>query len=188
MTTPIPRQIAGIEVPDDRVSAATWRHARRILPRYLLFHSVRSYCWGATIAAGEGWTFDREVLWTASLLHDAGLTQLPRNDDCFEVAGGAQARRWLERAGMAPEAAQTVEKVIVLHMQPTVTLDDGVEAVLLDRATSLDARAPASRRSTRSATPLFATIRARASTAVSWTPSDGRRRAVRTARAPGSST
>jgi len=137
---PLPTQIAGIAVPSDQVSAATWRHAQRILPRYLFFHSVRSYCWGATIGDREGRAFDRQVLWTASLLHDQGLTTLPRNDDCFEVAGGARARRWLERAGMAPEAAKTVERVIVLHMQPSVALDDSVEAVLLDRATSLDVR------------------------------------------------
>jgi hypothetical protein len=41
---------------------------------------------------------------------------------------------------MAREAARMVERVIVLHMQPSVTLDDGVEAVLLDQATSLDVR------------------------------------------------
>jgi hypothetical protein len=29
-----------------------------------LAHSVRSYCWGAAIAAREGWAFDRRVLWT----------------------------------------------------------------------------------------------------------------------------
>ena len=137
---PLPPQIAGIAVPGDEVSVATWRLAQRILPRYLLNHSVRSYCWGATIGVGEGWAFDRQVLWTASLLHDQGLTSLPRNDECFEVAGAARARRWLGRAGMAPEAAETVERVIVLHMQRSVALDDGVEAVLLDRATSLDVR------------------------------------------------
>ena len=85
---PLPRQIAGIDVPQDDVSAATWRRAQRSLPTYLLFHSVRSYCWGAAIGAGEGWAFDRQVLWTASLLHDRGLTTIPANDDCFEVAGG----------------------------------------------------------------------------------------------------
>ena len=137
---PLPMKIAGIDVPQDAVSAATWRHVQRILPRYLLDHSVRSYCWGATIGVGEGWAFDRQVLWSASLLHDQGLTTLPRNDDCFEVAGGARARRWLERAGMEPETAKTVERVIVLHMQPSVVVDDGVEAVLLDRATGLDVR------------------------------------------------
>ena len=136
----LPTQIAGISVPGDDVSAATWRHAQQILPRYLLNHSIRSYCWGAIIGVGEGWPFDRQVLWTASLLHDHGLTTLPGNGDCFEVTGGARARRWLERAGMAPEAAQTVERAIVLHMQASVALEDGVEAVLLDRATGLDVR------------------------------------------------
>ena len=115
---PLPTQIADIAVPRDEVSVATWRHAQRILPRYLLDHSVRSYCWGATIGVGEGWVFDRQVLWTASLLHDQGLTTLPRNDDCFEVAGGARARRWLERAGMAPKAAEIITHKILILPRP----------------------------------------------------------------------
>ena len=137
---PLPRSIAGIDIPRDAVSEATWRRAQRGLPRYLLAHSVRAYCWGAAIARSEGWTFDRRVLWTASLLHDLGLTTLPRNDDCFEVSGGAYARRFLTRAGLGADEAERVDRAIVLHMQPGVTLADGVESVLLDRATGLDVR------------------------------------------------
>lgn len=137
---PLPHSIAGIEVPRDRVAELTWRRAQRGLPRYLLAHSVRAYCWGAAIARSEGRSFDRSVLWTASLLHDLGLTTLPRNDDCFEVSGGAYARRFLLRAGLPPEEAERVDRAIVLHMQPGVTLADGVESVLLDRATGLDVR------------------------------------------------
>lgn len=136
----LPRLIAGIPVPHDDVSAATWRWAHRALPDYLLTHSVRAYCWGATIAAGEGWTFDRQVLWTASLMHDLGLIRIPRNTMCFEVEGAEIARRFLERHGLPAEEAERVAIAIILHMQPSVTLDDGVEAVLLDRATSLDVR------------------------------------------------
>jgi hypothetical protein len=136
----LPRSIGGIDVPRDPVSEATWRRAQRGLPRHLLAHSVRAYCWGAAIARSEGWSFDRRVLWTASLLHDLGLTTLPRNDDCFEVSGGAYARRYLVRAGLPPEEAERVDRAIVLHMQPGVTLADGVESVLLDRATGLDVR------------------------------------------------
>ena len=33
------------------ISRATWRRAQHSLPGYLLAHSVRSYCWGAGIAA-----------------------------------------------------------------------------------------------------------------------------------------
>ena len=127
-------------MPQDDVSGTTWRRAQRWLPSYLLAHSVRSYCWGASIGEGEGRQFDRQVLWTASLLHDLGLTRIPRNEDCFEVSGGAFARRFLEGAGLPTARAAVVDRAIVLHMQPDVTVDDGVEAVLLDRATALDVR------------------------------------------------
>jgi HD domain-containing protein len=135
-----PRDIAGIAVPRDEISRATWRWANRSLPDYLLTHSVRAYCWGAAIAAGEGWAFDRQVLWTASLMHDLGLTRIPRNATCFEVEGAEIARRFLARSGMPTAVADRVATAIVLHMQPAVTLDDGVESVLLDRATGLDVR------------------------------------------------
>ena len=136
----LPRRIADIAVPQDEVSAATWRWANRNLPDYLLTHSVRAYCWGAAIGAGEGWSFDRQVLWTASLLHDVGLTSIPRNTMCFEVEGAEFARRFLEREGLAPELADKAAIAIILHMQPSVTLEDGVESVLLDRSTGLDVR------------------------------------------------
>ena len=136
----LPTRIGGIAVPRDDVSAATWRWACRSLPDYLLTHSVRSYCWGATIAAREGWDFDRRLLWTAALFHDVGLTRLPRNSTCFEVEGGEIARRFLERAGMPAGEADRAARAIVLHMAPDVTLEDGGESVLLDRATGLDVR------------------------------------------------
>ena len=136
----LPRRIGGIAVPQDEVSAATWAWANRSLPRYLLAHSVRAYCWGAAIGVGEGWRFDRRILWTSSLFHDNGLRRLGRNTMCFEVEGAERARRLLVRMGMAADEAERVAIAIILHMLPGVTLDDGVEAVLLDRATGLDVR------------------------------------------------
>lgn len=136
----LPSRIPGIDVPRDDVSRGVWRWAERALPGYLLRHSVRSYCWGAAIAAVEGWSFDRRVLWTASLVHDAGLRRVASNTMCFEVEGAEFARRLLDRLGMRADEADRVAIAIILHMQPAVTLQDGVEAVLLDRATGLDVR------------------------------------------------
>jgi len=139
-SSPLPGQIAGVTVPQDGISAVTWHWAQRSLPEYLFAHSVRAYCWGMAVAAREGWAFDRQVLWTASLMHDVGLTRIPRNTMCFDVEGAEIARRFLERAGMPPKVADQVAVAIILHMRPGVTLDDGVESVLLDRATAIDVR------------------------------------------------
>jgi hypothetical protein len=137
---PLPGSIAGLPLPQDDVSRASWRWAHRTLPRYLLAHSVRSYCWGAAIGAWEGWTYDPGILWSAALFHDVGLTRIARNTMCFEVEGAEIARRALEGFGMEAPSADRVAIAIILHMQPGVTLDDGVESVLLDRATAVDVR------------------------------------------------
>ncbi|MEO8469464.1 MAG: HD domain-containing protein [Chloroflexota bacterium] len=137
---PLPKSIAGIRVPQDDISARAWSWAHANLPDYLLTHSIRAYCWGGAIAEGEGWSFDAPILWTAALLHDFGLTTIPRNKQCFEVEGAEVARRFVTRYGMPAHRADRVAAAIVMHMQPTVTLEDGVESVLLDRATGLDVR------------------------------------------------
>ena len=137
---PLPARIGGVSVPHDPVSAEAWHWAQRALPGYLLAHSVRSYCWGVAIADAEGWTFDRRILWTASLLHDVGLTRVSENTMCFEVEGAEIARRVLERQGLPAAEADRAAIAIILHMQPSVTLADGVESVLLDRATGIDVR------------------------------------------------
>jgi HD domain-containing protein len=137
---PLPSTIAGIEVPGDDVSLASWTAVHRRLPRYLLAHSVRAFCWGAAIAASEGWPFDRQILWSASLWHDVGLSRLGRNTMCFEVEGAEIAREFVERHGLPHDAAERLAIAIILHMRSNVTLDDGVESVLLDRATGLDVR------------------------------------------------
>jgi hypothetical protein len=137
---PMPKWIAGIPVPQDDVSRATWTWATRALPAYLLAHSVRSYCWGAAIAGLQAWSFDRRVLWTAALWHDFGLTRIPRNTMCFEIEGAELARGFLKLAGLSAADVDRVAIAIVLHMQPGVTLADGVESVLLDQATGVDVR------------------------------------------------
>jgi hypothetical protein len=139
-TPPPPARVGPTAVPSDAVSRATWDWVQRSLPAYLVAHSVRSYCWGVAIAEGEGWAFDRRILWVASLFHDLGLARVPRNTMCFEVEGAEFARRFLERHGLPAPDADRAAIAIILHMRPGVTLDDGVESVLLDRATGIDVR------------------------------------------------
>ena len=102
---PLPALSSDIGGPQDEVSAATWRWAHRTVPDYLMAHSVRAYCWGAAIAAREGWTFDRQILWNASLI------DFPRGafDRRFLAAitreavtrPSCQSARLLQRTGLA---------------------------------------------------------------------------------------
>ncbi|HET7030163.1 MAG TPA: HD domain-containing protein [Candidatus Limnocylindrales bacterium] len=137
---PLPHAVAGIAVPQDDVSRFSWSWVHRSLPRWLRAHSIRAYLWAAALAERDGLAIDRPILWSASLLHDVGLTSLARNTMCFEVEGAELARRLLERHGMTAQAADRVAIAIILHMQPGVTIADGAEALLLDRSTGLDVR------------------------------------------------
>lgn len=137
---PLPRSIGTISVPQDRVSAGTWAWAHRRLPAYLVAHSVRSYCWGVALATRDGLHFEPAILWPASLIHDVGLTRIGRASRCFEYEGASIARRFLLGEGMRPADADRVARAIELHMAPGVTLADGAEAFLLDRATGVDVR------------------------------------------------
>jgi len=139
-TPGLPRRIAGIEVPQDAISRATWAWAQRRLPTYLFAHSVRAYVWAAALGRAEGLAYDARILWPAAVMHDVGLTTIPRNTRCFEFQGGEVARRFLVGEGMASSDAARVGRAIELHMAASVTLADGVESVLLDRATGIDVR------------------------------------------------
>jgi HD superfamily phosphodiesterase len=139
-TPELPRRVAGIELPSDAISRAALAWAHRRLPAYLLAHSVRAYLWGAALADAEALAFEPRILWPAALLHDIGLTTIPRNTRCFEYQGAEVARRFLAGQGMSAEDAARVGRAIELHMAPSVTLADGAESVLLDRATAIDVR------------------------------------------------
>jgi len=135
---PLPRRIGAIDVPQDAVSQAAWAWAARALPGYLFRHSVRCYAWGAALAGHDGVAFEPRILWLAALAHDVGLTRIGRSSRCFEYEGAQVARRFALRHGLSAIDADRVARAIVLHMAPNVTLADGAESVLLDRATGVD--------------------------------------------------
>ena len=76
---------------------------------------------------------------------------------CFEVEGAEIARRFLDRRGMPAADADRAAIAIILHMQPNVTLADGVEAVLLDHGDR--DRCPRRRSSTPSSAVRGAVVR-----------------------------
>ena len=126
--------------PAGRSVGCSWRWAHRSLPDYLLSHSVRSYRWGAAVGLDDRPVRPAGAVGRVAHAHDVGLTRIWGSSRCFEVEGAEIAQLFPTRHGVPSATADVVARAIVLHMAPSVTVDDGVEAVLLDRATALDVR------------------------------------------------
>jgi hypothetical protein len=106
----------------------------------LLHHVVRSWLWAEAFALVEGRTgVDRELVYTAALLHDIGL--VPAYDNValsYEEAGGHVAVALTAGAGWPADRRQRALEVVVRHNWPSVDPAADVEGYLLEVATGLD--------------------------------------------------
>lgn len=127
-----------IELPRGVMATAAAALNLGASPGFLANHSFRSFAWGAWFGRQEGIEFDPETLWVASVLHDIGLTDIARAEDCFEVDGAEAAAAFLREHAAPEETIEIVKRAIVLHMQPAVLRDEGALAFLLDAGVSCD--------------------------------------------------
>jgi hypothetical protein len=120
----------------------TAREARdlcaRASPPFLFNHSARCYAWSC--ALGELWEvdFDRELLYTACLLHDLGLTEMFDGPGCFDDEGAEAARVFARERGWSEQRSGLLASVIRLHMALEVSPSAASEAYLLEAATGCD--------------------------------------------------
>jgi hypothetical protein len=96
------------------------------------------FAWGCLLASRDALSFDGELFYVASLLHDIGLTEGFAGPGCFELEGAAAAVAFARERGWDPHRCATLAEAIRLHMQPRVRLADGAEAYLLDAGTTVD--------------------------------------------------
>lgn len=117
-------------------------HAEETHGPALLFHSWRTYYFGALIARHDGIAFDPELFFAAAILHDAGLTgenPAPLDACCFAVAGAGLARDHLLGCGHDRMRAEAVGDAIALHLNMHVSLRrHGPEAFLVARGAVCD--------------------------------------------------
>ena len=128
---------ADLAPPDSSIARDADEAARDLLSPALLNHSRRAFAWGATIAALQRITFDPELLYVASMLHDTGLpSPVPHVD--FTVRSAEIAREFLDRRGVPADGRELVANAIALHHTPGVSLDSGAEAYLLSAGAGVD--------------------------------------------------
>ena len=68
-----------LRIPDSLACRDAERLCAEQTPPVVLVHSQRSYVWGTILAAHDRISFDEELLWIASLLHDLGFVRSRRH-------------------------------------------------------------------------------------------------------------
>ena len=77
--------------PDTKLVRDADEFARSVYPDVLWAHCLRTYYFGAQVAAFDGIKFDREVFYAAAICHDVGINEGvagPVAVCCFAHSGG----------------------------------------------------------------------------------------------------
>lgn len=115
-STQLPSEIVGVRIPDSPIALAAADKARAEMPEFLFNHCVRIFVWGGLVARLKGWTYDADVAFVASVLHDIGLIETYEVEGVrFERAGGAAVQQWGLDNGLTAAQAETVFNAIALH-------------------------------------------------------------------------
>lgn len=134
--------LQAIRLPDSRVAVQASEMASALCEPWLFNHSMRTYLWGAMLAQVNGIKIDEELFFTASVLHDLGLTSTHLCQDtscsCFAVEGARAARQFVSKEGWTNQRCDQLAEAISLHLNVRVGLHHGAEAHLLHAGTSLD--------------------------------------------------
>jgi hypothetical protein len=128
---------ARLAPPDSVLARDADAAARDLLTPAVRNHSSRAYAWGAALAAVQGITFDRELLYLAAMFHDTGLpSPVPHVD--FTVHSAAVARAFADGHDVPADDRELIANAIAMHYTPGVGLEAGAEAFLLSAGAAVD--------------------------------------------------
>jgi hypothetical protein len=114
--------IADVRIPDSRLAREATQFIRDTESDFLFQHSTRVYLWAALAGQRRELTFDPELLYTAALFHDVGLTAgFQESRLRFEVDGANAARDFLRGHGISDVDIEKVWLAIALHTTPGIS-------------------------------------------------------------------
>src|ERR1700754_1865306 len=115
-------EISGVRIPDSKLAREVAQFIRDTESGFLFEHSTRVFLWGALAGKRRGLTFDPELLYTAALFHDLGLTAGFRESRLrFEVDGANAARDFLRGHGISEGDIERVWLAIALQTSPGIS-------------------------------------------------------------------
>src|SRR4029453_3803112 len=115
-------QLSDIKLPDSQLARAATQFVRGTENDLLFQPSPRVYIWGALAGKRKGLTFDPELLYTAAMFHDVGLTSgFQESQLRYEVDGANAARDFLRSQGMSESDTEKVWLAIAVHTTPGIS-------------------------------------------------------------------
>lgn len=133
------QSIAGVRIPDSKLARDVTQLIRDTEGDLLFHHSVRVYLWGALTGNRTGRHFDPELLFTAAMFHDIGLTARYGHSHLrFEVDGANAARDFLRGHGIAENDIETVWNAVALHTTPGIPEFMRPEIALVQAGAGMD--------------------------------------------------
>ena len=131
----------GLRIPDSRVARDAVQVCVAVQPRTIIEHNYRSFIFARALGSLAGVGHDEELLFVATMFHDAGALEPDRSDGgrCFTLKGAADAESHLTAAGWSADRCAAAAEAITLHLNPSVPLERGPEAHLMHDGVLLDA-------------------------------------------------
>ena len=129
-----------LQHPWNALAFAASTAAQELQPRWLTNHGWRTYAWGTLLALDTKLEYDKNLLFSACMLHDIGLTPQTGTpaDQCFSMRGARVARAILQCAGASEDQLHRVAEAITLHLNFEVGVERSVEAHLLHAGVTMD--------------------------------------------------
>jgi len=140
----LPREVAGITLPRSRLAMAAASFSRNACPDFLFNHCMRTYVFGALALHRQKLSYNADLAFVASSLHDLGL--LPAFESpklSFEIDGANAAERFARSAGSSAADANSVWFDVALHAgRFAITRRMGPDAMLVALGAASDVDGP----------------------------------------------
>jgi hypothetical protein len=112
---PIPREVAGIELPDTKLARDATDYVRELSAPLVFNHVLRTYVFGALVGQAMNLKFDGELFYLGAVFHDLGQTERFMGRQRFEVDGADAAAEFLQDRGIPKESIEVIWDAIALH-------------------------------------------------------------------------
>lgn len=134
--------LEGLLPPTTGLVTDSLAFADDVLDEEIFQHSWRTYYLGMLLGGYRGLEIDREILFSAAILHDLGMAKdrpIHPCTCCFAVHGAERGKAHLISKGHDPAKARKIGDAIAFHLNGYVSdRVHGVEAHLLSRGAMCD--------------------------------------------------